>query len=229
MGWPPFGRCLLAVLVCLSYHVAVLHADLPAGWATGVIGGKPYYYQFSDPTNIVWEPPVSGVPEEPPAAPAQPPQAPNTGTLSAEMPSAETPSTAGDPARRRRPAPAPTPSPVTRDPNIGLRLACAQGFDKIAESLIAKEGANVHSQDERGYACLHIAASLGHSDVVRLLLGKFKLRHSKRLNQPTVDGNTALHLAAGNNWASTVRLLLVGGAHIVVASVGDLPALGNLG
>ena len=75
---------------------------------------------------------------------------------------------------------------------------------------LVEAGAGVCARDDKGNTCLHFAASRGHTETVRYLVGL------KRMDVDHVnnDGNTALHLAVRCNHADVVKLLVGAGAGV---------------
>jgi len=62
---------------------------------------------------------------------------------------------------------------------------------------------------QSGLTPLHVAAFMGHMNVVLFLL-----QHGANPNSTTVRGETSLHLAARANQTDILRILLRNGAHV---------------
>jgi len=84
-----------------------------------------------------------------------------------------------------------------------LHHAAQSNYATIASLLLSKN-VNADAFTKAGWSALHIAASKGHSETVRVLLEKAEA------NLPIGDGDgrTPLHLAASSGHAETVRVLL---------------------
>jgi hypothetical protein len=126
---------------------------LPSGWASGWIEGRPYYYRVSDPGNVFWE--------LPPGAARSPgtPAAPSTTQAGVEMPSPQPSS----------PMPSPLPPPPPPQQSAPPRpvsdldrflMGCAEADDQLIGQLVRERRVHPSDRDERGYSCLHVAASL---------------------------------------------------------------------
>ena len=110
-----------------------------------------------------------------------------------------------------------------------LLLACRSGsLDTV--KLLVRAGAGVRvtclifvaCYVYIGTTCLTIAASCGHTETVRYLLGLKEVE----VHHATDDGCTALHLAADNNHADVVQVLIDAGADIDVRdNLGSSPLL----
>lgn len=125
----------------------------------------------------------------------------------------------------------PSPAPARMAPEevgAGLLQACALGRSEIVEAVVKRERANSRFADERGYTCLHIAAQYGHTDVLRLMLGRHGLEEKGLVSAATTaaaGANTPLHLAAGNDQPAAMRVLLLAGAdRRALNADGDRPA-----
>ena len=66
--------------------------------------------------------------------------------------------------------------------------------------------------DIQGFTCLIVAAYFGHTETVRYLVGLPEVV----VNSKHTYGYTAVHVAAGNNHADVVELLIDAGADIEV-------------
>lgn len=84
-----------------------------------------------------------------------------------------------------------------------LLLATIANNKAAVQQLLSKH-ADVNEADSYGLSPLHIAASLGHTECLRLLLRE----NSADPNATDVQGNTPLHLAALNNRGEAISLLL---------------------
>jgi hypothetical protein len=92
----------------------------------------------------------------------------------------------------------------------GLHIAANFGLELIVSSLLASEGVDVDSKDDKyGQTPLSWAAENGHEAVVKLLLEKGADMESKSNN-----GRTPLSWAAKNGREAVVRLLLEKGADV---------------
>jgi ankyrin repeat protein len=95
-----------------------------------------------------------------------------------------------------------------------LLIAVIEGHREMAEMLIDR-GANFaryYYHDlipggTRHETLLHVAAELGHKDIVDMLLERDKYDRAL-IDKPDSDRNTALHLAAARGHADIVRILL---------------------
>ncbi|MBR1979004.1 MAG: ankyrin repeat domain-containing protein [Akkermansia sp.] len=76
--------------------------------------------------------------------------------------------------------------------------------DKAAVQQLLSNQTDVNEGDFFGLSPLHIAASLGHTECLHLLLGE----NSADPNAADAHGNTPLHLAALNNRVDAISLLL---------------------
>ena len=110
-----------------------------------------------------------------------------------------------------------------------LLVAVIENKKDIAELLIARGAsfsANYYHEElgeTRHETLLHVAASLGHKDIVKLLLAQDGYDHTL-LNRLDGSRNTALHLAAANGHADVVTLLLEAGFdHSLKGANGKLP------
>ena len=74
--------------------------------------------------------------------------------------------------------------------------------------------------DENGRTPIHIAASVGQADIVKLLLDV-----GAAVDEKNDDGDTALHLSAWQDRRDTVRTLLARGADTQLTNLaGQTPA-----
>ena len=102
-----------------------------------------------------------------------------------------------------------------------LTAACRNGSLPIVKMLVqhgaSLDDAVVYATDARtrnAATPLHIAAEMGHTDIVAWLIGK-----GVSVDQRTAFGETALMTAANNGRTATVRLLLDSGADIDAVNV----------
>ena len=92
-----------------------------------------------------------------------------------------------------------------------LHFACRSGSLDIVK-LLVRAGAGVRVMDYEGHTCLTIAASCGHTETVRYLVGLKEVE----VDYADDEDGTALHLAADNNHADVVQVLIDAGADIEV-------------
>ena len=84
-----------------------------------------------------------------------------------------------------------------------------QGHVKLVEELCQRR-CSVSVTDKGGMTPLHLASSLGHTEIVELLL-----ENRADIDMVTVaTGETALHLATSGGHIATVKLLLERGAAV---------------
>ena len=95
------------------------------------------------------------------------------------------------------------------DGYTALNLAAFKGNASTVALLLSK-GAKVDTRGKNGLTPLMAATFGGHTEVCELLLDKGKAN----IEETTPDGYTALNLAASNDNASTVALLLSKGARV---------------
>ncbi|KAF9171502.1 Glycerophosphocholine phosphodiesterase [Mortierella sp. AD011] len=94
-----------------------------------------------------------------------------------------------------------------------LSIACRLGHVEAAR-LLVQFGANLDSQDEDGESCLIIASKNGHIECVKLLIAGAGNGTGANLElRERYYGWTALHLAAIENHAEVVKVLLEAGAN----------------
>ena len=86
-------------------------------------------------------------------------------------------------------------------------MAAQQGYEEVAK-LLLKYRAQVGKPHKNGKTALHLAATRGDAEIVRLLL---EARADKDAVRPC-DEATALHLAAQNGHLEVVQLLMQAGA-----------------
>ena len=86
-----------------------------------------------------------------------------------------------------------------------LHIACQKGQVEITESLLAG-GADIQSQDHRGFSPLHSAAYAGQAQVVQILL-----QRGASLVSIDIDKRTPLHRAVQEAHENVVRLLVAAG------------------
>lgn len=84
-----------------------------------------------------------------------------------------------------------------------LQLATIANNKAAVQQLLSKH-ADVNEADSYGLSPLHIAASLGHTECLRLLLQE----NAADPNATDAHGNTPLHLAALNNRIEAISLLM---------------------
>ena len=84
----------------------------------------------------------------------------------------------------------------------------------MAVKAAIRAGADVKSKGDRGLPALHLAAALGHLDVVRVLTNKRSLLLGVDLEAGDVNGRTALQWAAAEGHTSIVAALLRAGCNI---------------
>ena len=90
-----------------------------------------------------------------------------------------------------------------------LCLAVERGYNKLVEMLVARH-CSTALLDRDGLSPLHLAAILGHQDIVRILL-----ENRAEVDAPNTNrGDTPLHLAASNRQIHIVRLLVKYGASV---------------
>ena len=77
---------------------------------------------------------------------------------------------------------------------------------------LLKAGADVNSRDEYGSTALSWASYRGNKDLVTLLLAQPGIK----VDQTSVDGNTALMAAAENGHAEIAEMLLMAGANVSI-------------
>ncbi|ESO06549.1 hypothetical protein HELRODRAFT_152689, partial [Helobdella robusta] len=88
-------------------------------------------------------------------------------------------------------------------------LAGALGYDDIVEILLANN-ADPYVTINNNMNVLHVAASEGECEVIRVLLDKTKLS----VDQVDSNGNTALLYAAKNARIKAIKLLIKHGADL---------------
>ncbi len=98
------------------------------------------------------------------------------------------------------------------DGKTALHVACQSNQVEVVNKLLDR-GATPTIGDKNGNTCLHVAVHNKHSEVFDVLMRDQK-RARRLLNKSNNAFQTALHLAAGNNDAETVRRLLIGGAKL---------------
>jgi len=88
-------------------------------------------------------------------------------------------------------------------------LAVERGHLRLVEILCGK-GCSLSARDGTGITPLHMAASKGQPDIVKLLI-----QHGAQIDTAsTRGGNTALHFAAAGNHHQVVQLLIEQGAEV---------------
>ena len=102
-----------------------------------------------------------------------------------------------------------------------LQLASRSGALTTVKMLV-EAGADVRATDDRRETCLIIAASNGHTDTVRYLVGLPEVD----LDQQDSDNHTALHFAASRKHSEVMQVLIDAGADIETKNVdGNSPLL----
>lgn len=99
-----------------------------------------------------------------------------------------------------------------------LREACDKGYEKVVKALL-EAGANIEAKDEDDQTSLHHAANGGHPEAAKLLLeaGAKTEVHTKGSDTGLIldnQGRTPLHLAAEQNNAEVVQILLAAEADV---------------
>lgn len=92
-----------------------------------------------------------------------------------------------------------------------LRAAAARGDLSTCQRLLGSVRCVRFSRDADGRSALHLAASGGHTTVVRLLLD---VAAPREVDSPDGAGCTALQRAAADGHEEVVRLVLARGADI---------------
>eukprot|EP00903_Cladosiphon_okamuranus_P019102 g17578.t1 len=103
--------------------------------------------------------------------------------------------------------PLPPGSHLPRGPQTELHRAVRDGSVARTEALLATGYINVNQGDEKGVTPLIIAAGVGNSRVVRVLLDR-----GADVLVITDEGVTALHLSSGRGHVAIVKMLLKAGA-----------------
>jgi ankyrin repeat protein len=88
---------------------------------------------------------------------------------------------------------------------LALHIATESGYLEVVRLLRAR-GWNMLAEDEEGNTAMHVASKHGHSHIVEDLLGEIDIHLGNR------DGDTPLHLAAGDGTADIVSMLVRAGA-----------------
>jgi hypothetical protein len=89
------------------------------------------------------------------------------------------------------------------------------------EQILSKESSQINSKDQQGWMPLHLAASMGRSDIIKLLID----------NRADVNasggpsGNTPLHAAVVQGNEDAVRLLIDRGAGVNIRDIGGFTPL----
>lgn len=94
---------------------------------------------------------------------------------------------------------------------IALRAAASVGDVATCQRLLGTLKCVRFSRDEQGRSALHLAASGGHSAVVRVLLN---VAAPREVDSPDGVGCTALQRAAADGHEDVLRLLLARGADV---------------
>ena len=95
----------------------------------------------------------------------------------------------------------------TEDGLSPLHIAAESNNVEVVELLLAN-GADATLEDPRAQTALHLAASYGHTDVVKVLVAKYP----PCVGMHRCKGNTALHYAASHGHIEATMALLDGGA-----------------
>jgi hypothetical protein len=103
---------------------------------------------------------------------------------------------------------------------VPLYYAAMLGFRDLAEHLLAKHPEHVNARGGREMTPIHVASSVGHSDMLTLLI-----EHGADVNGRGTDGNTPLHEASRNARLEAGQLLLNQGADINARNVFKRTAL----
>lgn len=90
-----------------------------------------------------------------------------------------------------------------------LMLAVGKRYDEPAKLLLHSKGIQVNAKDNRGRTALMYAISVGHLEMVRLLLS-----NGAAIDVTDMDGATALHYAVYSHYPDIVKELLSKGADI---------------
>ena len=106
-----------------------------------------------------------------------------------------------------------------RAPGRYERYVAARAGDVSGVRDLLRRGARVDAATPMGVSALHIAASLGRTDVLRELLAAERGVFSSAAD---VHGNTPLLLAASGGHVDAVRMLLAAGADVKARTVYDL-------
>uniref|UniRef100_A0A7M5X847 Ion transport domain-containing protein n=2 Tax=Clytia hemisphaerica TaxID=252671 RepID=A0A7M5X847_9CNID len=103
-----------------------------------------------------------------------------------------------------------------KDSNTCLHVACAHGYEDIA-NLLMEKGADVKSRNYNNETPLHLAAYYGQNDVVDNIIDI----DNSTINDNDSNGNSPLHMAAESGNFDVIKYLLKSGA-----SINDKNALG---
>jgi ankyrin repeat protein len=103
---------------------------------------------------------------------------------------------------------------------VPLYYTAMLGFRDLAENLLVKHPEHVNARGGREVTPIHVAASVGHSDMLTLLI-----EHGADVNGRGTDGNTPLHQASRNARLEAGRFLLNRGADINAQNVFKRTAL----
>ncbi|CAL8067963.1 unnamed protein product [Calicophoron daubneyi] len=103
-------------------------------------------------------------------------------------------------------------------------LVAATRGNQLLMEVFKHENCNVGTKDKQQRTALHLAAWKGHANVVSYLLQLPAVQ--KLIDEPDIEGRTALHLALSANQPECVRLLLLAGANANIGSQKvDLPMI----
>ena len=103
---------------------------------------------------------------------------------------------------------------------VPLYYAAMLGFRDVAEQLLAKHPEHVNARGGREMTPTHVAASVGHSDMLTILI-----EHGADVNGRGTDGNTPLHEASRSARLEAGQILLDHGADINARNVFKRTAL----
>lgn len=105
---------------------------------------------------------------------------------------------------------------INRASNNGinpLHFAISANNVDIASYLLSLPGINKNLKTQTGFSFIHIAASMGHLEVLKLLIAS-----GVDINLETDDGLTALHIAVKKGYTQMIRELAQAGADIEKAT-----------
>uniref|UniRef100_A0A7S4KPJ4 Uncharacterized protein n=1 Tax=Paramoeba aestuarina TaxID=180227 RepID=A0A7S4KPJ4_9EUKA len=103
---------------------------------------------------------------------------------------------------------------MSDDSGINFYIEAAKrGNEEQIDELLKQPEYTIASVDGLGNTALHWAASGGHSDCVKYLLGK-----KIALNAQNQNGDTALHKAVWRHHAETCKLIVDAGADVEIVN-----------